>query len=193
MSAGEIVKMALDLSVLAEMVPPGAPASPPGVVLSGSPPADLHADFATECLPILSSAFDDRHWNQQAVMDAVLTPSTCRWVITARAAEDGKLVGIATIHSVPDPSVAKLHWVGVDTGWRGGGVGRALVVMACQKAIELDARTVFLQTEAFRVSAISLYTSLGFRPVGPVDDPAVPPRSTDPVRPRVSGHTRTLS
>ncbi|MCP2278538.1 GNAT family N-acetyltransferase [Nocardia amikacinitolerans] len=84
---------------------------------------------------------------------------------TVRSSADDRLVGFVSVHSTGDQEVAKLHWLAVDTGWRGQGIGNALVRAACGFAISHGYARMTLRTEDFRVAAIALYRGLGFREV----------------------------
>ncbi|MEU2254183.1 GNAT family N-acetyltransferase [Nocardia xishanensis] len=138
---------------------------PNGVTLATSGSGDLATISRSELLPVLSSAFDDRRWDVAAISDGVLDPATCRLAISARSSADDRLVGFVSVHSTGNPEVAKLHWLAVDTGWRGHGIGNALVRAACGCAISQGYTRMTLRTEDFRVAAIALYRGLGFREV----------------------------
>ncbi|MCP2292823.1 GNAT family N-acetyltransferase [Nocardia amikacinitolerans] len=138
---------------------------PNGVTLATSGSGDLATISRAELLPVLSSAFDDRRWDVAAISEGVLDPATCRMAICARSSADDRLVGFVSVHSTGDQEVAKLHWLAVDTGWRGQGIGNALVRAACGFAISHGYARMTLRTEDFRVAAIALYRGLGFREV----------------------------
>ncbi len=62
-------------------------------------------------------------------------------------------------------SVGLVHWVGVDPDCRRRGVGRALVLCVLRRLREKGFREAILLTEDYRIQALGLYLSLGFRPV----------------------------
>ncbi|MEV0340449.1 GNAT family N-acetyltransferase [Nocardia sp. NPDC050713] len=90
----------------------------------------------------------------------ITCPTASRW--PPRAAETSRLL---SVHSTGDQEAADLHWLAVDTGWRGHGIGNALVRAACGFAISPRYVRMTLRTEDFRVAAIALYRGLGFREV----------------------------
>jgi mycothiol synthase len=64
-----------------------------------------------------------------------------------------------------DRTAGTVHMVGVDPDCRGEGLGRALVVAVLHRLRQKGFREAHLLTEDFRTAALSLYLSLGFRPV----------------------------
>lgn len=75
-------------------------------------------------------------------------------------------VGTAcAIHRPPyAPAVGYVHMVAVDQAHRGRGLGRLLMVAVLHRMREKGDRAAVLTTDDFRLPAISLYLSLGFRP-----------------------------
>lgn len=134
----------------------------PEILVAVARAPDILSEFAHEALPILTVAFNDRNWNIATVRDAVLNPSSCQLLITARATEE--LIGFVTVHSSVHQHVGKLHWLTVIPERQGQGIGKMLTVTACRVACtELGYRTMILKTEIYRRAAISLYRNLGFR------------------------------
>ncbi|UCF18184.1 MAG: MarR family transcriptional regulator [Gemmatimonadota bacterium] len=77
---------------------------------------------------------------------------------------DGAILG--TVAIVPDGEGGfELTKLAVDAGARGRGVGQALTLRAIERARELGARRVILFTSPRLRGALSLYRTLGFRPV----------------------------
>lgn len=58
----------------------------------------------------------------------------------------------------------RIHWVAVHPDVQGAGLSRPLVVWALHRLAALGHRDAYLMTEDFRLPAIGLYRSLGFRP-----------------------------
>ena len=86
---------------------------------------------------------------------------------------DGK--EIATAAAVEQdwfPGEGWLHMVGTDPVARGTGAGRLAVLAALHRLAEYGFKTAVLSTDDFRLPAISLYLSLGFRPLILRDDHA---------------------
>jgi GNAT superfamily N-acetyltransferase len=123
-------------------------------------PSEFPPDLASELLPVIASAFEDRHWDRRSVEEAVLSPATVLHVILIRQAD--QYAGIATLHRCPEGSQVKLHWLAVPAAFRGEGVGAALVIEAARKAAEDGFTDLILRTESYRVPALVLYERLGF-------------------------------
>jgi L-amino acid N-acyltransferase YncA len=88
-------------------------------------------------------------------------------VIVAEA--DGRVVGWGSLNSFnPRPvydHVADFS-VYVERGWRGKGVGRALLDALCHKARSLDYHKLVLAAFPFNEAGLRLYERSGFRQVG---------------------------
>ncbi len=121
---------------------------------------EVPAAFEREALPLIAEGFDDRAWDMQEVAGRVLNPATLQRLVTAR--DSGQLIGLTTVHSTAEPSVARLHWVAVAAAHRRAGIGTALVLAACRGAIEDGFTVMTLSTETYRTEAIALYARLGF-------------------------------
>jgi GNAT superfamily N-acetyltransferase len=82
------------------------------------------------------------------------------------AERDGLTVGTAcAIYSADFPSdMGYLHMVAVDPMHRGHGLGKALTVAVLRRFRGRRFKRAVLQTDDFRLAAIRLYLSLGFRP-----------------------------
>jgi len=63
------------------------------------------------------------------------------------------------------PGGASLQWVMSDPDRRGVGIGRAVVHAASRRLCDSGQSYAFLSTDDFRLAAISLYLSLGWRPL----------------------------
>jgi mycothiol synthase len=61
--------------------------------------------------------------------------------------------------------IGLIHNVGVDTDFLGLGLGRAVTIFALDRLRERGFERALLATEDYRLPAINLYLSLGFRPV----------------------------
>ena len=82
------------------------------------------------------------------------------------ALEGERPVGVcAMIVSARPGSPFELAKMGVDPGFQGRGIGRALVVAALEWAREQGARKVFLESNTVLKPALALYRSLGSREV----------------------------
>jgi len=82
------------------------------------------------------------------------------------AEHDGQTVGTACAiwsSSYPEDT-GYLHMVAVDPMHQGRGLGRALTLAVLHRFRQRGFRRAVLQTDDFRLPAIRLYLSLGFRP-----------------------------
>ena len=81
---------------------------------------------------------------------------------------DGELAGVLQLTYLPSLTYrgswrAQLEGVRVDEALRGRGIGRALVLEACERARLRGCRLVQLTTDQRRPDAIRFYEELGFR------------------------------
>ncbi len=82
------------------------------------------------------------------------------------ALSGGKPVGVCALMVSDRPGCRfELAKMGVDPGYQGRGIGRALCKAALDKARERGARKVFLESNTVLKPALALYRSLGFREV----------------------------
>ena len=58
-----------------------------------------------------------------------------------------------------------VHMVGVDRKYQGRGLGRVITLLVLHRLKERGFHSVMAATEDFRIPALSLYLSLGFKPV----------------------------
>jgi ribosomal protein S18 acetylase RimI-like enzyme len=139
------------------------------IVAPGSPRAD-------DVLPLLRQADDFAlalypAESYHALDDAALERPDVTFLV---AREDGRALGTAAVVDAGDGS-AELKRVFVTAAARGLGVGRALLDAAEQRARELGATTMRLETGLPQTAAIALYERAGYRHVprfGPyVEDP----------------------
>lgn len=83
------------------------------------------------------------------------------------AEEDGRLVGfLAGFRSQTDPLRAYVHFVGVDPGCRGAGLGRALYERFFEAARALGAGEVHAVTSPANRSSIAFHRAMGFEVLG---------------------------
>ena len=74
---------------------------------------------------------------------------------------DGEVIGTcALLHE--SPGVFELTKMGVETGWRGVGAGRALIDAAIAEFHKRRGKTLFLESNAKLKPALALYESAGF-------------------------------
>ena len=88
-------------------------------------------------------------------------PGFCRQATWLAVGPDGP---VGTVQGVCQPGRwGAVQNVGVVPGWRGLGVGRALVVKALHGFRSAGMRAVYLEVTAANAHAVGLYRSLGFR------------------------------
>lgn len=58
-----------------------------------------------------------------------------------------------------------VHMVGVDRKYQGQGLGRVITLLVLRRLKERGFHSVMAATEDFRIPALSLYLSLGFKPL----------------------------
>ena len=87
------------------------------------------------------------------------------------AVEDGRAVGCVALLPLADGGfeIAKMA---VEEGRRGGGIGRALMERCVEAAEAAGAPRLYLETNSVLAPALSLYRSMGFRPLARTRDPA---------------------
>lgn len=130
----------------------------PGIVYDRLVRAD-----ARRCAELEALLFGgDDPWPESAFVRELAAPHI-RYV-AARA--DGILVGyagMARLGRIP-PYEYEIHTVGVDPGYQGRGIGRAMMTELLDAAG--PAATVYLEVRTDNAAALSLYAGLGFEKVG---------------------------
>lgn len=92
------------------------------------------------------------------------------------ARTQGRIVGCCAL-ARHDDTRFEISKMGVDDASQGRGVGRRLMLTALNKARELGAREVYLESATKLERAIRLYRNLGFRAVPHPDGRSIYPRS----------------
>lgn len=131
-------------------------------IRAGAVPEDVEhcADLWVRALQARDGAVDDAVMRQR-VRDAFLAPIVRFAVATAPRA------GFSLVEAIPaDPAAALLHYLAVDPGGSGRGVGRALLEDAAQRTREAGFTSLILEVRTANDRAISLYTGFGFVPIG---------------------------
>jgi ribosomal protein S18 acetylase RimI-like enzyme len=86
------------------------------------------------------------------------------WIVLV--AEEGKsIVGVAQGH-VDWGNLSHLGFLGVDRGYRNRGIGRGLLDKFVERAWELGAEKISLETSPALKPAVKLYAEAGFLPEG---------------------------
>jgi len=113
---------------------------------------------------VLQSAFPERAWTVEWVRSALTQAPDVEAVYVVEL--DGRIVGTASARRVPDrfPGEGYLHWVGVDPGAQGRGLGRLATLRVLHHFRDAGVASVVLETDDFRLPAIRSYLALGFAP-----------------------------
>jgi putative acetyltransferase len=116
----------------------------------------------------LNEAWLERHLKVTAADAAVLAdPQGAILAAGGRifmAMEDGEAVGCAALLPLPEGGFELGRMAVIETS-RGGGVGRALLQTCLEAASAAGARRLYLEASSVLVPALSLYRSMGFRPL----------------------------
>jgi GNAT superfamily N-acetyltransferase len=110
-----------------------------------------------------SLCFQDFDRELAALPGAYVPPAGGLWL----ARVDGKAAGCIALRSLADGVGGELKRLYLRPGFRGRRVGRTLAETAIDRARSVGHRRLRLDTMPFMGEAISLYRSLGFRPIDP--------------------------
>ncbi len=115
----------------------------------------------------LSRAFE-LEWTPERVRNSLTSAADVDAVYVI--AHNGVPVATASARLVPDrfPGSGYVHWVGVDPDYRGHRLGWIVSLRVLHRLRELGLRDAHLETDDFRLPAITTYLRLGFLPE-PVD------------------------
>jgi ribosomal protein S18 acetylase RimI-like enzyme len=140
-----------------------------GIVIRDFRPADGAAVNAVALAAFAQYAGDYDDWPAFSAGIARMAELAADGDLLVAECNDGRIVG-AVVHVGPgrprsaiypdDWSV--LRMLVVDPAWRGGGIGRALVGAALERAARAGAPAVGLHTSPIMAAALRLYASLGF-------------------------------
>ncbi len=79
---------------------------------------------------------------------------------------EGKPIAVCTLKKMTIPDYDyELSKMAVTSGYQGLGIGKRLAIRVIEKAKELNARNVFIESNTILVPAINLYKKLGFKEV----------------------------
>jgi ribosomal-protein-alanine N-acetyltransferase len=129
--------------------------SPPPVI------RPLRSDKAEDCARLHAAGFA-HPWSAEEVARLVADPSTL--AAAALDPANGLLRGFALARLAADE--AEILTIAVEAGWRGRGVGRALMAEMLRRAANAGARAMFLEVDEDNAAALALYRRLGFVKVG---------------------------
>jgi L-amino acid N-acyltransferase YncA len=92
------------------------------------------------------------------------------------AVHDEAIIGfLAAFRSQTDPSQVYCHFIGVDPGWRGRGVGEALYQRLFVEAVSRGSREVLAVTAPTNSGSLAFHSRLGFAPLpGPCSQCGAP-------------------
>ncbi|MBW3541337.1 MAG: GNAT family N-acetyltransferase [Planctomycetes bacterium] len=153
---------------------PLAPAVlPPGFVWQGWHPDDLerhalvkydsfHGSVDARIFPCLASYAGCRRLMQELVLQQSFLPEVT-WLISYQPSRDRQPVDCATIQGMRQSLThGSVQNVAVAPGYRGLGLGRALVAQALEGFRRAGLKRVYLEVTAQNAQAVRLYRSLGF-------------------------------
>jgi [ribosomal protein S18]-alanine N-acetyltransferase len=121
----------------------------------------LRSDRAEPCAAIHATAF--AHPWSPAEFEALLSSKTTIGAAAIDAASD-ELRGFAISRLAADE--AEILTIAVHNGVRNRGVGRALMIDIVSRLAASQVRFLFLEVEQTNLTAMALYSRLGFREVG---------------------------
>ena len=126
-------------------------------------------DDIDRIMHIMALAFDPvwgEAWNRRQISDSLAMPHTHYQILDGNgAAPSAARTGAGFTLVKAAPGEEELLLIGVDPAHRGKGLGRALLEHFLAAARSRGAERVFLEMRANN-PAQSLYTSIGFTPIG---------------------------
>ena len=106
--------------------------------------------------------------------------STRQWaILSERMSQTGMMfcvnaadqpVAMVCGWSLPEPESSEIGWLTVEQAYRRQGIGRFLIFKQVQALATSGTETIELEVEQDNLPALSLYRSLGFRPVSEAMD-----------------------
>lgn len=122
---------------------------------------DTDADAMAE---MLAGAFPEMTWTVGNVRDWLLNDDSVKTTFVID--REGVPVATASARIVPDayPGSGYVHWVGTAPGHRGKRLGLLVSLATLYEFVRLGCADAVLETDDFRVPAIKVYLTLGFRP-----------------------------
>lgn len=138
------------------------------------PPLDLPDGYALRAATVadaeamavmLAGAFPEMTWTTEDVRQRLLLGDAsvrATFVITRGEV----LAATASVRILPTvyPGSGYIHWVGTAPGHRGKRLGLLASLATLHEFVRLGCADAVLETDDFRVPAIKVYLSLGFRP-----------------------------
>jgi GNAT superfamily N-acetyltransferase len=140
--------------------PPGAPLSAPG---HSSPARAATDEDAVELLRLLGAAFPEQGWTAGRVHADLLYAADVPVVFVIE--EGPGLIATASVrYQARFPESGYVHWVAVDPDARGRNLGRVVMGAVLNRFTEDGRNSAILETDDFRLPAISSYLGQGFIP-----------------------------
>jgi len=127
------------------------------------PVREANAADAPELARLLGAAFPDYEWTiERAHKDLLDAPDV---PVTFVVEEGGKLIATASVREHPRwPESGYVHWVGVDPTERGRRLGRVVMWHVMERRRAEGRTSSILETDDFRLPAITSYLGQGFIP-----------------------------
>ena len=156
--------------VLIRMDRPHLEELPPRPIIPGRYVLETYSDdLFDRWLDLLEAAFPEHQfardaWRQKVVPSPRFMPNGAFYV--REIGEDELCATAYAWRESPeeDPGLARVEWVGVRPSHRGRKLGRLMMDLVLHFMAEQGFDKVTLDTEPYRLPAVSLYLSLGFTP-----------------------------
>lgn len=140
---------------------PGSVSAPEGF---GLRTANVEDDRdSTQLATVLTQAFGDL-WTPSRVRSALSADEGVQATYAVTAGDD--IVGTASVRVLPDsyPDTGYVHWVGVLPAQQGKRLGQLVTEQVLVHFASLRLAAAVLETDDFRIPAITTYLRLGFVP-----------------------------
>ncbi len=140
---------------------PPRPAPPPGYTLRAATAEDAGA--LAHCL---GAAFPEMTWTPDNAYGCLLDDPSVQTTFVIVHDETGAIAATASARLLPDayPGTGYVHWVGGDPQHRGKRLGSLVSLAVLHEFVRLGCTAAVLDTDDFRVPAITVYRDLGFVP-----------------------------
>ncbi len=123
-------------------------------------------DFAPAWAELLNLSFEDGDWTPEKLDREFMSRPQFdpQGLFFALVGDAPASVALGWLDEPGETVRGRIHYVGTSPGERGKGLGRAVVAGVTRYMQARGLRQVCLGTQQYRVPAVRLYLSLGFRP-----------------------------
>ncbi len=131
-----------------------------GYTLRVATPGDLAA-----LARLLSVAFPEIEWAEELTRERLFDDPTVKKTFVVEAPDQALIAtASARLDPINHPDAGYLHWVGADPAHTGRGLGKLVSLAVLHEFLTMGFSQSVLETDDFRLPAISLYRKLGFVP-----------------------------